>query len=253
MNMSQSKSVIPSTGAERGTLFLVPVALGDTAWPGFMPAQGQAIAANLHHFVVETARAARAHLKQLDYPHPLRDTDIRELPADPVKARDAEFDTLLTPALEGKDIGLMSDAGCPAVADPGSRLVAHAHALGIRVVPLVGPSSILLGLMGSGLNGQGFAFHGYLPVSEAERDKSLRTLEDESARLGRTQIFIETPYRNERMFDALLKTLKPSTRICIACELTTARELILSRSVSEWRRTDRPLLAKRPTLFLLLA
>ncbi len=253
MNMSQSKSVIPSTGAERGTLFLVPVALGDTAWPGFMPAQGQAIAANLHHFVVETARAARAHLKQLDYPHPLRDTDIRELPADPVKARDAEFDTLLTPALEGKDIGLMSDAGCPAVADPGSRLVARAHALGIRVVPLVGPSSILLGLMGSGLNGQGFAFHGYLPVSEAERDKSLRTLEDESARLGRTQIFIETPYRNERMFDALLKTLKPETRLCVACELNTARELILSRSVSEWKKTEHPSLAKRPTLFLLLA
>ena len=253
MNMSQSRSGIPSTGAERGTLFLVPVALGDTAWPGFMPAQGQAIAANLHHFVVETARAARAHLKQLDYPHPLRDTDIRELPADPVKARDAEFDTLLTPALEGKDIGLMSDAGCPAVADPGSRLVARAHALGIRVVPLVGPSSILLGLMGSGLNGQGFAFHGYLPVSEAERDKSLRTLEDESARLGRTQIFIETPYRNERMFDALLKTLKPETRLCVACELNTARELNLSRSVREWKKTEHPSLAKRPTLFLLLA
>ena len=243
----------PGSSAERGTLFLVPVALGDTPWPGFMPAQAQAIAANLHHFVVETARAARAHLKQLDYPHPLRDTDIRELPADPLKARDAEFDALLAPALEGKDIGLMSDAGCPAVADPGARLVARAHTLGIRVIPLVGPSSILLGLMGSGLNGQGFAFHGYLPVSEIERDHSLRTLEDESARLGRTQIFIETPYRNERMFDALLKTLKPSTRICIACELTTARELILSRSVSEWRRTDRPLLAKRPTLFLLLA
>ena len=243
----------PDKHLEHGTLFLVPVALGDTPWPGFMPAQAQSIAANLHHFVVETARAARAHLKQLDYPHPLRDTDIRELPADPVKARDAEFDALLAPALEGRDIGLMSDAGCPAIADPGARLVARAHALGIRVAPLVGPSSILLGLMGSGLNGQGFAFHGYLPVSEAERDHSLRALEDESARLGRTQIFIETPYRNERMFDALLKTLKPGTRMCVACELTTPRELILSRSISAWKKTDRPLLAKRPTLFLLLA
>jgi len=239
--------------AERGTLFLVPVALGDTPWDGFLPAQAQAIAARLHHFVVETARAARAHLKQLDYPHPLRDTDIRELPADPAKARDVEFDTLLAPALEGQDIGLMSDAGCPAVADPGARLVARAHALGIRVAPLVGPSSILLGLMGSGLNGQSFAFHGYLPVNETERDTTLRALEDESRKLGRTQIFIETPYRNERMFDALLKMLKPDTRVCVACDLSTAGELLQTRSVRDWKKAERPTLAKRPSLFLLLA
>ena len=238
---------------EHGTLFLVPVALGDTPWPGFLPAQAQAITTELHHFVVETARAARAHLKQLDYPHPLRDTDIRELPTDPAKARDTEFDALLAPALEGRDIGLMSDAGCPAVADPGARLVARAHALGIRVAPLVGPSSILLGLMGSGLNGQSFAFHGYLPVNEAERDTALRALEDESRKLGRTQIFIETPYRNERMFDALLKTLKPETRLCVACDLSTANELLQTRSVRDWRKTVRPALARRPALFLLLA
>ncbi|ENO88557.1 SAM-dependent methyltransferase [Thauera linaloolentis] len=235
-----------------GTLFLVPVALGDTPWPGFLPAQAQAVAAGLNHFVVESARAARAHLKQLDYPHPLRDTDIRELPADAAKAHDAAFDALLAPALEGRDVGLMSDAGCPAVADPGARLVARAHARGIRVVPLVGPSSILLGLMGSGLNGQSFAFHGYLPVNEIERDKALRALEDESRKLGRTQIFIETPYRNERMFDALLKTLKPETRLCIACELNTASESILTRHLREWKQTQRPALAKRPCLFLLL-
>jgi 16S rRNA (cytidine1402-2'-O)-methyltransferase len=239
--------------AERGTLFLVPVALGDAPWDSFLPAQAQAITARLHHFVVETARAARAHLKQLDYPHPLRDTDIRELPGDPASARDAEFDALLAPALEGHDIGLMSDAGCPAVADPGARLVARAHALGIRVAPLVGPSSILLGLMGSGLNGQSFAFHGYLPVNEAERDTTLRALEDESRKLGRTQIFIETPYRNERMFDALLKTLKPETRVCVACDLSTAGELLQTRSVRDWKKTGHPALAKRPSLFLLLA
>ena len=237
----------------RGTLYLIPVALGEaTPWSAFLPAQAQAIAAGLRRFVVETARAARAHLKQLDYPHPLRDTDIRELPADGPGAA-AALDALLAPALTGEDIGLMSDAGCPAVADPGARLVARAHALGIRVAPLVGPSSILLGLMGSGLNGQSFAFHGYLPVAEGERDAALRTLEDESRKLGRTQIFIETPYRNERMLDAMLKLLKPDTRLCIACDLNTAAELLLTRSVRDWRKTGRPALARRPALFLLLA
>ena len=236
---------------QRGSLYLVPVALGEhTPWAHFLPAQAQAITAGLRHFVVETARAARAHLKQLDYPHPLRETDIRELPAE---AADAALDALLAPALAGADLGLLSDAGCPAVADPGARLVARAHALGIRVVPLVGPSSILLGLMGSGLNGQSFAFHGYLPVAEGERDAALRTLEDESRRLGRTQIFIETPYRNERMFEALLRTLKPETRLCVACELNTAGELLLTRLVREWKKAARPALARRPALFLLLA
>ena len=237
----------------RGTLYLIPVALGEaTPWSAFLPAQAQAIAAGLRRFVVETARAARAHLKQLDYPHPLRDTDIRELPADGPGAA-AALDALLAPALAGEDIGLMSDAGCPAVADPGARLVARAHALGIRVAPLVGPSSILLGLMGSGLNGQSFAFHGYLPVAEGERDAALRALEDESRKLGRTQIFIETPYRNERMLDALLKLLKPDTRLCIACDLNTANETLLTRSVRDWRKAGRPALARRPALFLLLA
>ena len=236
---------------QRGSLYLVPVALGEhTPWAQFLPAQAQVIAAGLRHFVVETARAARAHLKQLDYPHPLRETDIRELPAE---AADAALDALLAPALAGADLGLLSDAGCPAVADPGARLVARAHALGLRVVPLVGPSSILLGLMGSGLNGQSFAFHGYLPVAEGERDAALRTLEDESRKLGRTQIFIETPYRNERMFEALLRTLKPETRLCVACELNTAGELLLTRTLREWKKAARPALTRRPALFLLLA
>ena len=237
----------------RGTLYLIPVALGEaTPWTAFLPTQAQAIAAGLRRFVVETARAARAHLKQLDYPHPLRETDIQELPADGPGAA-AALDALLAPALAGEDIGLMSDVGCLVVVDSGARLVARAHALGIRVVPLVGPSSILLGLMGSGLNGQSFAFHGYLPVAEGERDAALRALEDESRKLGRTQIFIETPYRNERMLDALLKLLKPDTRLCIACDLNTANETLLTRSVRDWRKAGRPALARRPALILLLA
>ncbi|MER2553503.1 MAG: SAM-dependent methyltransferase [Thauera sp.] len=238
-------------GTPGGTLFLVPVALGEhTPWTQFLPAQVQAIAAGLRHFVVENARAARAHLKQLEYPHPLRETDIRELPGD---AADEALDALLAPALAGADIGLMSDAGCPAVADPGARLVARAHALGVRVAPLVGPSSILLGLMGSGLNGQSFAFHGYLPVGDSERDAALRALEDESRKLGRTQVFIETPYRNERMLDALLRVLKPESRICVACDLNTGGEYLRTLRVREWRKAERPALARRPALFLLLA
>lgn len=238
------------TAAALGRLFLIPVGLGHDDWPSFLPAHTQATAARLSHFVVENARAARAHLKTIGYPLPLRDADIRELPESPSTQA---LDALLAPALAGTDLGLMSDAGCPAVADPGSRLVARAHERGITVVPLVGPSSILLGLMGSGLNGQSFAFHGYLPVAETERDARIRTLEEESRRLDRTQIFIETPYRNERMLDALLRLAHRGTRLCIACDLTTPNEYLATRSIDDWKRAPRPALAKRPALFLLLA
>lgn len=234
----------------RGTLYLLPVSLGDAPWTTFLPTEVQQCASRLNHFVVENARAARAHLKQLDFPGVLRETDIRELPDD---GNDRALDSLLEPALQGHDIGLMSDAGCPAVADPGSRLVARAHQKGIRVAPLVGPSSILLGLMGSGLNGQGFAFHGYLPVAENERDARLRALEDESRRLTRTQIFIETPYRNDRMFEALTKVCNGDTRLCVACDLATPNEFILTRTLSQWRKATPPHITKRPTIFLLLA
>jgi 16S rRNA (cytidine1402-2'-O)-methyltransferase len=233
-----------------GALVLIPVALGEAPWQDFLPATVQQRAARLRHFIVENARAARAHLKRLDFPGALRDTDIRELPLD---ADDEALDALLAPALGGEDIGLMSDAGCPAVADPGAKLVARAHALGLRVVPLVGPSAILLGLMGSGLNGQSFAFHGYLPIADEARDRQLRSLEDESRRLGRTQIFIETPYRNERLFAALLRVCQPQTRLCIARDLAASGEYLRTLAIAGWRKTPPPALAKRPALFLLLA
>jgi 16S rRNA (cytidine1402-2'-O)-methyltransferase len=235
---------------KRGALVLVPVALGESAWPDFLPAAAQARAVAIRHFVVETARAARAHLKRLDFPVALRDTDIQELPAD---ANDAALDALLAPALAGEDVALMSDAGCPAVADPGAKLVARAHAHGIAVVPLVGPSSILLGLMGSGLNGQSFAFHGYLPVADSERDRKIRALETESRQLARTQIFIETPYRNEKLFTALLRVCQPTTRLCVARDLATGDEFIRTLTIGDWRKQPAPALAKRPCLFLLLA
>lgn len=233
-----------------GRLILAPVGLSATPWPHFLPAEAQAVIAGLQHFVVETPKAARAHLKHLEHPTALRDLSIEALPKSPTQA---QLDRLLEAALKGHDMGLLSDAGCPAVADPGAALVERAHALGITVVPLVGPSSILLALMGSGLNGQSFAFNGYLPVAEEARDRSIKTLESESRKLGRTQIFIETPYRNERMFDALLKCCQPTTRICIARELTGPQQWIATHTVAEWSRAERPELDRRPSLFLLLA
>ncbi|HRP75383.1 MAG TPA: SAM-dependent methyltransferase [Rhodocyclaceae bacterium] len=235
----------------RGTLVLVPVSLGETPWPAWLPVDAQQRVTGIRHFVVETAKAARSQLKRLEHPGPLRELDIRILPD---QGDDADLDALLAPALAGEDVGLMSDAGCPAVADPGARLVARAHALDIRVHPLVGPSSILLALMGSGLNGQSFAFCGYLPVALAERDIRIRELESESRKLARTQIFIETPYRNERMLEALLKVCGPATRLCIARDITTTGEWIRTRSIAQWRTDpEKPDLARRPSLFLILA
>lgn len=233
-----------------GTLYLVPASLGPAPVARTTPGELSSIVASLEYFIVENAKSARAELKRLDHPRPLRDLDIRELP----KAADRTgLDALLEPVLAGRDAGLMSDAGCPAVADPGALLVAAAHRRGVRVAPLVGPSSILLALMGSGLNGQRFCFHGYLPVGDRERDEAIRALEAESRRLAQTQIFIETPYRNMRMLDALLAHCRPDTRVCVARELTTDSEWIRTRTVSGWKKAPPPQLERRPAIFLMLA
>src|SRR5690554_1775895 len=159
----------------------------------------------------------------------------------------------LQPLLQGGEIGLVSEAGCPAVADPGARVVALAHDMGLHVVPWVGPSSILLGLMASGLDGQRFAFHGYAPVNPGERAKQLKAWEALSRKHQQTQILIETPYRNAAMFDTLLSSLAPGTRLCVARSLTTESEWIRTRTVEEWREGPKPDLARKPALFLFLA
>jgi 16S rRNA (cytidine1402-2'-O)-methyltransferase len=233
-----------------GTFYLIPSALGVTPWPGYLPNETRDIACRLTHFVAESAKTARAELKRIDHPLPLRDVAIEQLPERPTPA---DIERLLSPLLAGEDVGLLSEAGCPAVADPGALLVRRAHALGIAVRPLVGPSSLLLALMASGLDGQRFAFHGYLPAREPERSKRITELDKESGRLRQTQIFIETPYRNGAMFDALLATCRPTTRLCIATDLTLSTEWINARTISDWRGQPRPDLDRRPTVFLLLS
>jgi len=233
-----------------GTLWLLPVALGDTPWQNYLPAATRESACRLTHFVVENAKTARAELKRIGHPLPLRELAIEQLPETPAPA---DMERLLAPLLAGHDLGLMSEAGCPAVADPGALLVRRAHELGIAVKPLVGPSALLLALMASGLDGQRFAFHGYLPAREPERSRRITELESESARHHQTQIFIETPYRNHALFNALLSACRPQTRLCVATDLSLDSESIHTRRTADWKAGVAPDLDKRPTVFLLLA
>ncbi len=233
-----------------GSLYLIPASLGESPPEAFRPAGVQRIAASLDYFIVENAKSARAELKHIGLDRPIQHLDIRELPREP--SHD-DLAALLAPLIAGVSAGLISEAGVPAVADPGALVVRAAHARGIRVAPLVGPSSILLALMASGLNGQNFAFHGYLPVREPERSRRIAELEKESRREGRTQIFIETPYRNMALYAALLDSCHAETLLCLASDLTTASESVSTKKIDEWRNSPLPPLEKRPTVFLLLA
>jgi 16S rRNA (cytidine1402-2'-O)-methyltransferase len=239
-----------TTAPSVAPLYLVPSLLGAVPPDAVLPARTLAIARDLSHWIVETPKAARAFLGALDMARPIAALSIAALAE---RATDAEIDALLAPARKGIAIGLVSDAGAPGVADPGARVVAAAHRHGMRVVPLVGPSAVLLALMASGLEGQRFAFHGYLPASAGERAAALRALEAESRKLRRTEIFIETPYRNAAMLATLAVTLSPSTRVCVACDLTLPSESIVTRGALAWRGVDGAAYQKRPAIFLLQA
>ena len=234
----------------RGKLYLIPVPLGPLAGAAALPPATLACARRLTHFVAESARSARAVLKTLPTDAPLQQIAISQLdehtPA-------TQLPALLAPLLAGRDVGLLSESGCPAVADPGAALVALAHRAGIQVVPLVGPSSILLALMASGLDGQRFAFHGYLPSGREEREQRLREREKESRQHRQTQIFIETPYRNRQMLDTLLAACAPQTRLCIATDLSLVSESVRTRSISGWQKCEAPDFDRRPTVFLIQA
>ena len=215
-----------------GTLYLIPVPLGPVSPDACLPPETVAVARRLQHFVVERAKTARAHRKAMGHPLPIQSLNIEELnehtpaPAGP---------PLLAPLKAGHAVGLLSEAGCPAVADPGAALVMAAHRANIRVVPLIGPSSILLALMASGLGGQRFAFHGYLPAKEPERSQSIRELEKTARRDHATQLFIETPYRSTALLDALATTLAPDTLISVGADLSLPSQLIQTRSARNWR------------------
>ena len=233
-----------------GRLYLIPVPLGQTPVSDVLPQTVKDCARRLTHFVAENAKSARAFLKSLPSDTPLQQIEITELNEHTSASALAD---LLTPLLAGIDVGLISEAGCPAVADPGATLVALAHEQGIKVFPLVGPSSILLALMGSGLSGQNFAFHGYLPAKDEPRKQRIRELEKDSRREKRTQIFIETPYRNRQMLETLINACAPDTKICVATDLTLAGECIVTRTPGQWRRHESPDIDRRPTVFLLQA
>lgn len=234
---------------EKGTLYLIPCTLGDTPAAQVLPQHVIDIARHLQHFVVEQPKTARQFLSALKPEQPIQSLHFASLNEHTASKDLAE---LLTPLLAGHDVGIISEAGCPGIADPGADLVNLAHRNGIRVVPLVGPSSILLALMASGLNGQCFAFHGYLPIDEADRKKAIAALEAESAKRKQTQMFIETPYRNEKMFAALLAHCRPQTLLCVATDITLPEEQIRTRTIAQWKSVPMPQLNKRPSLFLLL-
>lgn len=239
-----------ATTKSTGTLYLIPCTLGDTAAEQVLPQHVIAIARRLNYFVVEQTKTARQFLSALKPEQPIQSLHFSNLNQHTEKN---ELTSLLDPLLAGHDLGVISEAGCPGIADPGADLVNLAHRKGIRVIPLVGPSSILLALMASGLNGQCFAFQGYLPIDEAERKKSITALEFESAKRNQTQLFIETPYRNEKMFAALLVTCRPQTLLCVATDLTLESEKIQTLSIALWKKQAAPAINKRPSIFLLLA
>ena len=247
-----------------GTLYLVPTPLDfgcdtDAGLTTALPAHTLHVAAGLTHWITENAKSTRAFLKRVDVQMPLAKTiqenTITELPREVHKKGDhtGDFDAkpLLKAALAGHDVGLVSEAGMPAVADPGSSVVRAAHELGIRVVPLVGPVSLLLALAASGLNGQNFAFVGYLPQDGAARTQRLRELENLAAKQGQTQLFIETPYRNQALWDALVNGLQGNTRLARASGLTLASMQVHCKTVQAWRSAGKAQISGEPTVFLI--
>ncbi|MBC2840787.1 SAM-dependent methyltransferase [Robiginitalea sp. SC105] len=228
-----------------GKLYLIPTLLGDNEPLVVLPLTVKQTVEQLSHFIVENERSARRFIKKIT---PRKSQDSLKIYPLNKYTEPAAIPQYLEPCLQGVPMGLLSEAGCPAIADPGSEIVSLAHDKGIQVVPLVGPSSILLALMASGLNGQNFSFNGYLPIDPAERRRALKALEKRSAELGQSQFFMETPYRNEKLVEDLLRTLRGDTRLCIAADLTLGSEFVKTCRVADWKG-HLPELNKRPAIF----
>ncbi|MDB5135525.1 MAG: SAM-dependent methyltransferase [Mucilaginibacter sp.] len=230
-----------------GTLYLVPVPLAEqAASKSFTPYLVDTIN-QVKEYIVENEKTARRFLKEAGLKTPQSELTIHDYGK---HSRDTPINEFFIGLVAGNDVGLMSEAGCPGVADPGSEIVAEAHRRGIKVVPLVGPSSILLAVMASGFNGQSFTFHGYLPIDKIERGKRIKELEALSRQHNQTQLFIETPFRNNPMLEEILRTCAPKTKLCIACDLTSANEFVQTKTITDWKQKV-PDLHKRPTIFLL--
>ena len=234
-------------------LYLIPVTLGNTSVEQVLPSYNHDVIMPIRHFIVEEVRTARRFLKQVD-----KSIDIDQLTFYPMgkHADRSIFSQYLEPLRKGEDMGEISEAGCPAVADPGADVVAIAQSEGMKVVPLVGPSSIIMSLMASGFNGQNFAFHGYLPIDTHDRTAALRRMEVVSAASGQTQMFIETPYRNRKMIETVISALNPGTRLCVAAGITCGEdEYIRTMPIKQWRSAlnSMPDLKKIPAIFLICA
>lgn len=230
-----------------GKLYLIPTTLGDTPPLEVLPLSVKKIIEQTDEFIVENEKSARAFIKRITpkKPQPKLILHILNKHTDP-----ADLPAYLNACERGKPVGILSEAGVPGIADPGAEIVAMAHKRGIRVVPLVGPSSILMAMMGSGLNGQNFAFNGYLPIDNQERRKEIKRLERLSQELQQAQSFIETPYRNTAMLEELTKTLHDQTQLCVACDISLPSEYIITQPIVEWRQ-NLPDLHKRPAIFII--
>ncbi len=231
----------------KGSLYLIPNTLGGNNIESVIPPYVTSVVKQLDHFIVENIRSCRRYIIRLGYEKPIDDIKFYEI-GKHTKIKDTKG--YLAPCSSGRDMGMISEAGVPGVADPGAYITAMAHERGIKVIPLTGPSSILLALMASGLNGQNFSFHGYLPINNPERSKKIANLEMMASKFRQTQIFMETPFRNNKLFSDILATCQDNTMLCVACDLTLETEFIHTKRVQHWKK-ERTDLNKRPCIFLI--
>ena len=229
-------------------LYLIPVTLGDTPISQVLPDYNHDVITGIKHFIVENIRSARRFLKKVEKSIDIDELTFYELNRHTDRKIIGQY---LEPLAQGHSVGIISEAGCPAIADPGADVVAIAQGRGFKVVPLVGPSSIIMSVMASGFNGQNFAFNGYLPVDVSGRIKALKKLENKVYNEDQTQLFIETPYRNSKMFETMLQALRPATKICIAAGITTPQEFIVTKTVEKWKKEKMPEFEKVPCVFLI--
>ena len=233
--------------AQLGNIYLIPNTLGGESVNDILPADVQKIATGLRYFAVEEIKSARRLLRKMDRSFPIDDSQFFIINK---HTKESELMKILMILIKGENIGIISEAGCPGVADPGAELVALAHTQNIKIVPLVGPSSILLAMMGSGMNGQSFAFNGYLPIDKGDKKSALKNFENLSSSKNQSQIFIETPYRNNKLLEDLLQILQANTHLCIATDITLPTEFIKTFRVADWKKIKVDL-HNRPTIFII--